>query len=230
MSPSRPVRAEPEPRPEIAASFAPAEVSALAAKDNIADPLNAVIAQRVRQYRQQLGHTVAQLAESSGISKGMLSKIENGQASPSLSTLARVAAALSVPVTALFRGLEEEHDALYVPAGQGLEIVRDGTRVGHRYRLLGSMRGAHKRLEPLLVTLTDDSEVFPLFQHPGTEFIYMLDGAMVYGYGSSRYSLRVGDALEFAGEVPHGPVELQQTPIRFLSIIAYGTPPSPDPS
>lgn len=194
--------------------------------DDLESALNSVIAQRVREYRQQLGLTVAQLAESSGISKGMLSKIENGQASPSLGTIARVAAAINVPVTSLFRGIEEEHDALYVPAGRGLEIIREGTRVGHRYQLLGSMRGAHKRLEPLLVTLTDESEVFPLFQHPGTEFIFMLNGAMEYGFGNARYVLRRGDALQFDGEIPHGPTRLVRTPIRFLSVIGYGSVPT----
>lgn len=194
--------------------------------DQLERALNEVIAQRVREFRQQLGFTVAQLADASGISKGMLSKIENGQASPSLATLARVAAAIDVPVTSLFRGLEEEHDAIFVPAGQGLDIVRDGSRHGHRYQLLGAMRGAFKRMEPLLVTLTDESEVFPLFQHPGTEVLYMLEGAMEYGHGASRYVMRKGDALQFDGEVPHGPTRLLRTPIRFLSVIAYGTPPS----
>jgi DNA-binding XRE family transcriptional regulator len=184
--------------------------------------VNSVIAQRVREYRQSLGLTVAQLATTSGISKGMMSKIENGQASPSLATLGRVAKALDVPMTALFRGLEEEREALFVGAGKGLEIVREGTRAGHRYQLLGTMRGAHKRMEPLLVTLTEQQEVFPLFQHPGTELLYLLEGAMEYGHGSTRYVMHPGDTLQFDGEVPHGPTRLITTPIRFLSIIAYG--------
>ena len=79
-----------------------AEVSSPGERD-LERALNSVISQRVREHRQQLGLTVAQLAESSGISKGMLSKIENGHASPSLGTLARVAAAINVPVTSLFR-------------------------------------------------------------------------------------------------------------------------------
>ena len=187
--------------------------------------LHQAIARRVREYRQELGLTVGQLADESGISKGMLSKIENAQASPSLATLARLSAAVGVPVTSFFRGLEEEHDAFYVPAGQGLDIVRVGTRHGHRYQLLGSNRGSAKRMEPTLVTLTDRSEVFPLFQHRGTELIYMLQGRCVYGYGSARYELRQGDSLQFDGEVPHGPVELHRLPIRFLSIISYGQPP-----
>ena len=181
-----------------------------------------VIAQRVRECRTQLGLTVEQLAERSGISKGMLSKIENAQASPSLGTLVKLASAISIPLTAFFRGLEEEHDAILVREGQGVEIVRKGTRVGHRYQLLGSMRGPYRLMEPMLVTLTSHSEVFPLFQHAGVEFLYMLEGTMEYGYGADRYVLHPGDAFQFEGEVAHGPTALTEVPIRFLSIIAHG--------
>jgi transcriptional regulator with XRE-family HTH domain len=180
--------------------------------------LNLVIARRVREYRQQMGLTVGQLAERSGISKGMLSKIENAQASPSLATLARLSTAINVPVTSFFRGLEEEHDAIFVKAGAGIEIVRKGTRSGHQYQLLGSLRGTGRQLEPLLVTLTAPEEVFPLFQHDGSELIYILSGVMEYGYGSSRYTLEAGDALQFDGGVPHGPTGLVELPVRFLSV------------
>jgi transcriptional regulator with XRE-family HTH domain len=178
------------------------------------------VAKRVREVRQELGLTVGQLAERSGISKGMLSKIENAQASPSLATLGRLSSALSVPVTSFFRGLDEEHDAVFVAAGSGIEIVRQGTRTGHRYQLLGTLRGPSRRMEPLLVTLTERTEVFPLFQHDGTELIYMLDGVMRYGSGMSAYLLQPGDALQFDGSVAHGPAELIELPIRFLSVIA----------
>jgi quercetin dioxygenase-like cupin family protein len=88
--------------------------------------------------------------------------------------------------------------------------------------MLGGLRGPHKRMEALLVELTESSEVFPLFQHSGTELIYMLEGAMVYGHGGARYTMRPGDALQFDGEAPHGPDQLIRLPIRFLSITAYG--------
>ena len=193
-----------------------------AERGDFVDEMNMVIAQRIRECRQVRDQTVAHLAATSGISKGMMSKIENGQASPSLATLGSIARALEVPVTALFRGLEEEHDALYVAAGKGLEIIREGTRSGHRYQLLGTMRGVNRRMEPLLVTLSQQQEVFPLFQHPGTELLYMLEGAVEYGHGNARYVLRPGDTLQFDGEIPHGPTKIIKTPVRFLSIIAYG--------
>ena len=184
----------------------------------IEDALAAVIAERVRELRQQLGLTVAHLAELTGLSKGMLSKIENMQASPSLATLARLSVALKVPVTAFFRGLNEEQDVMFVKAGRGLDIEHKGSGAGHRYESLGIMRAPSNTLEPLRVTLTERSNTFPLYQHAGTELIYMLSGRMEYGYGSSRYLLESGDVLQFIGGVPHGPAALVELPIQFLSI------------
>lgn len=156
----------------------------------------------------------------------MISKIENAQVSPSLATVSRLAAALDVPVTSLFQGLDEEQDALFTRSGAGPELSRPGTRSGHRYQLLGSMRGPAKRMEPMVVTLTSSHEVFPLYQHPGTELLYMLEGRMTYGYAGAEYEMERGDALQFDGEVAHGPARLDELPVRFLSVTAYGRPPS----
>ncbi|MBO0828300.1 MAG: helix-turn-helix domain-containing protein [Streptosporangiales bacterium] len=181
-------------------------------------PLGAVIASRLREFRRRQGWTVGKLAEASGVSKSMLSKIENGQASPSLATLGRLSEALTVPVTAFFRGLSEEQDMVFVKAGSGLDIHHKGAGPGHRYQMLGAMRAPHDTLEPMLVTLTERSEVFPLYQHSGTELIFMISGKMEYCYGDARYLLEPGDAMQFVGEVMHGPGELVALPIQFLAI------------
>ncbi|WP_214108949.1 helix-turn-helix domain-containing protein [Acrocarpospora catenulata] len=187
--------------------------------------LEETIAQRTKEYRRAAGLSVSLLAQRAGLSKAMLSKIENAQTSCSLTTLARLAEGLDIPVTALFRGVDVESEAVYTPAGHGAEIVRRGSRIGHHYQLLGALRGAGRRLEPVLVTLTESSEVFPLFQHPGTEFLYMLEGIMVYGHGMAGYTLSPGDCLQFDGAGPHGPQRLVELPIRFLSVTAW--PDSP---
>jgi quercetin dioxygenase-like cupin family protein len=72
-----------------------------------------------------------------------------------------------------------------------------------------------------MVELTEDSEVHPLFQHPGTEFIYMLEGVMDYGHSRTVYRLEKGDCLQLDGEGAHGPTALLEFPIRFLSVIAF---------
>jgi quercetin dioxygenase-like cupin family protein len=150
-----------------------------------------------------------------------MSKIENAQTSCSLATLGLLAVGLDVPVTSLLRGADVERPAAYVKAGTGAHIVRNGTTEGHEYELLGSLRGEHKRLECLHVTLTRESETYPLFQHPGTEFIYMLEGVIDYSHSRQVYRLGPGDSLQMDGEGAHGPVQLHELPVRFLSVIAF---------
>jgi transcriptional regulator with XRE-family HTH domain len=183
--------------------------------------LETIIAEQVRALRRAGGLSVADMATKAGLSKAMLSKIETAQTSCSLTTLTKLADTLDVPVTALLRGADSGRDAVFTEAAKGSVIVGRGTRVGHHYELLGTLRGQHKRLEPVLVTLTDKSEPFPLFQHPGTELLYMLEGVMVYGHAESEYTMRPGDTLLLDGEGLHGPRDLVRLPIRFLAVTAY---------
>lgn len=188
------------------------------AKDN---SLETAIGREVRAFRRQLDMTVMELAKAAGLSTGMLSKIENGGISPSLATLQALSRALHVPVTAFFRRFEEERDATFVAAGEGLKIERRGTRAGHQYELLGHSMDKRIAVEPYLITLTAESDVFPLFQHSGIEFIYMLEGEVGYRHSDKTYVLRPGDSLYFDADAPHGPEDLRKLPIRFLSIITY---------
>lgn len=166
--------------------------------------------------------TLREVANRAGISRAMLSRLETGDATPSLDTLAAVTRALGVSLTDLLQGFgASSSPAQLVRAGEGLEVVRRGTKRGHTYHLLASDRGPRRTFEPFLVTLTDKSEVFPGFEHPGTEFIYVLKGQLTYRYGSESYPLSPGDALTFSGRVAHGPEKLIRLPIVLLSVIIY---------
>ena len=190
-----------------------------AAGSNIAARVGA----SARRLRLAQGLTLAELAQSAGISAGMLSRLETGDVSPSLETLAALSAALGSTVAALFRDDgAAASDAQLVKKGEGLEVVRRGTRRGHTYHLLASDRGPKRVFEPFLVTLTSKSEVFPEFDHPGVEFIHILEGSLRYRHGPESYLLKPGDSLTFRGDVPHGPDKLLKLPVRMLSIIIYG--------
>jgi transcriptional regulator with XRE-family HTH domain len=180
--------------------------------------LEAVIAEQVRRSRVAAGMSAAELAARTGLSKAMISKIESAATSCSLTTLSRLAEGLSVPVTALFRGADSDRDASFTKAGEGSVSIRSGSQHGHEYRVLGALKDVPDSLEPTLVTLTDKSDVFPLFQHPGTEFLYVLSGRMTYGHGSFEYDMSAGDSLLLDGEGPHGPLELLDVPVVFLAV------------
>ena len=161
------------------------------------------------------------IQDSGEICHGLLSEIEHGQTWPSLATLSRLAHAAGVPITAFFRGLDEEHDVVIVRAGERMEILHEGSRPGHVYEDLGSLRGRTRIIEPMMVTLESSDDVFPLFQHEGVEFLHILEGIMEYGYGPSTYRLEPGDTIQIHGEVAHGPVNLVELPVRFMSIKVF---------
>jgi transcriptional regulator with XRE-family HTH domain len=176
----------------------------------------------IRELRQRHGLTIAQVSAQADISRGMLSKIENAQTSAGLEVLNRIAQALGVSLSTLFRNFDvPQGGAQLVKKGAGMEVVRKGTKSGHTYHLLAYDQGPRKLFEPFLITMEDEAERFPVFEHPGTEFIHMLRGVIEYRHGQQTYILHPGDTLTFQGEIPHGPERLIKTPIQFLSIFVY---------
>ena len=185
--------------------------------------LDRFIGNVIRELRLKDNLTIAEVAAQAGISRGMVSKIENGQVSTSLETLSKIAQALGVSLAHLFRHYNmPSGGAQLVKNGAGMAVVRRGTKRGHTYHLLAYDQGPRKAFEPFLITMDDASEVFPTFEHPGTEFIYMLKGRIEYRHGQQTYVLEPGDSLTFRGDIPHGPERLIELPIHFLSTIIYG--------
>ena len=174
--------------------------SPAAAPGGDAGSVSKQIGATVRRLRNALGLTLGEVANRANLSAAMLSRLENGGVSPSLESLAALTGALGVPLAQLFGDVGKPRGgAQHVPKGEGLEVVRRGTKRGHTYQLLAADRGPRRVFEPFLVTLNDKSEVFPGFEHPGTEFIYLLEGSLTYRHGDETHLLKAGDALTFCG-------------------------------
>lgn len=211
-----------------AAKKSTAKPAQAAAPDPADDPraLDRHIGSTVHGLRMQRRLTITDLARLSGLSPGMLSKIENGQVSASLDSLRTLARALGVGIAELMQDFESAAgEVQYVPKAGGLEVIRRGTKKGHTYHLLYSNRGPHKPFEPFLVTLTDESEVFPAFKHEGLEFLHILEGRIQYRHGNQIFMLGPGDSLTFDGKVPHGPEQLVKLPIVMLAVMVYTAAP-----
>jgi transcriptional regulator with XRE-family HTH domain len=190
--------------------------------DSLSDlTLEQAIGAQIRQLRRRVGVTVSVLAAAASLSGRTLSRIENGQLSPSLASLKALARSLNVPLTTFFSTFEEKRDCSFVKCGAGLAIERRGTRAGHQYSLLGRAPRGSVVVEPHLITLREGAAAYPVFQHEGTEFIYMLTGEVVYRHGDQSYHLAPGDTLLFDSAAPHGPEKLLIKPMTYLSIITY---------
>ena len=185
--------------------------------------LEQYLGMQVKRQRLAQELKIADVARIAGISQGMLSKIEHAQVSTSLDTLSRLCDVLGMPMSKLFSQYDQQGSgALLVKSGEGMEVVRRGTDKGHTYHLLNHVRGPKKNFEAYMIDMDDASEEFPTFSHPGTEFLHLLEGELVYRHGNQLYPMGPGDSLTFDGEVPHGPEQLVKVPIRLLSVVNYG--------
>jgi transcriptional regulator with XRE-family HTH domain len=185
-------------------------------------PLEVRIGAAIKRRRLEANLTLSDLSAGAGLSSAMLSRIENGMATASLDALERIAAAVGVNLSDLFRESESRQgSAQLVKKAEQMEVVRVGTKHGHTYRLLSYDRGPRKLFEPFFIELDKKSESFPRFTHPGTEFIYMLQGRMQYRFGEQTYLVEPGDAFTFSGNVIHGPEKVLDERVRFLAIIIY---------
>ena len=205
----------------------PASVSNLTqnpprASDGSEKSLEMAIGLELRAFRRRQEVTVAELANRTGLSIGMLSKIENGNTSPSLKTLQTLATALSLPITTFFRGFEARQAPVHTKSGEGIAIEEAGSQAGHQTRLLGHINAPSSGIiaKPYLVTLRAEADIFPALQHGGTETIYMLEGEMDYRHGDTLFRLTAGDSLQFDADRPHGPATPEDRTVRYLSIIS----------
>lgn len=181
--------------------------------------LERTLGARVRALRRHLDLAISDLAGAAEISTGMLSKIENGQISPSLSTVQSIAVALGLPIAALFTVADDRLHCSLVRASEGVMIERRGSKLGHAYQLLGHVLGGEVAIEPYLITLGDDALPHTAFQHAGLELIYMLSGRVIYRHDDAVYELGPGDTLLFDSAALHGPQDIVERPTTYLSII-----------
>lgn len=166
-----------------------------------AGELGRLIGDRVRQHRTGRGWTLDELARRSGVSKRMLSSIEQGSANPSIATLLRVSDALGAGLPGL---VEPDRPAVVrvIRAGQA-PMLWQGEHGGRAALAAGT--------EPPEVVELWDWSLGPGDAHhtephaAGTrELILVLDGCVQLHVGPEVHVLGSGDSAAFRGDVPHG--------------------------
>jgi transcriptional regulator with XRE-family HTH domain len=179
---------------------------------------------QVRALRQQRGLSLRALAELCDLSPNTISLIERGGSSPSVSTLHRLAMALSVHITAFF---EERAEPIHAVLTRAAERRRSG----NAQVLLESLGTGleEQALEPFLVTMKPGagSGQQPMV-HIGQEMVYCVQGEVEYDVAGQPYRLGIGDTLLFEARLPHRWRNPGKRPATFLLVFgeAGGTQPA----
>ena len=192
-----------------AATAAPAETVAVGA--------------RVRALREGMRLSLRDLAERSGVSAPMLSQVERGETSPTLSVASRIAAGLDLSLSQLLR-LDE---------GSAVTVVRAGGRTsggartrGHSYEILTPPLPGQRAevslhtLRPGALTAGEDD---PPMHEPGArETAVVLEGRLTLHCDGADHVLEGGDSVTFDSDLPHRFENPGKKPTRFLAVVTAG--------
>lgn len=175
------------------------------------------IGARLRKLRRMQSRSIYEIAAASKITPSLLSKIETGRSNPPLATLTRIAMALGVSPAALLTD-DAERQTVYTPAA-GMTRAKM-TRTDKGYLFLDMCAGRHgKRVETYLFE-AEKGKVKPSpLSHPGEEFVYVLEGTMLYTVGAVQYRLSSGDSLYFDAEEDHD-IEPVSQKVRYIAVFA----------
>ena len=179
------------------------------------------IGPRLHALRDAMGLSLRELAERSGVSAPMLSQVERGETSPTLSVAGRIASGLELSLSQLLR-LDE---------GEGVSVVRKAER-----RAGGSKRHAYEILTPPLPGQRAELSAHvlqpgastggpgdpPMHEAGSRETAVVTDGAVTLKIAGQEYRLETGDSVTFDADLPHHFENPDAAEARFMSVVSAG--------
>lgn len=186
----------------------------------MASSLEAQIGWRIRKLRESKRLTLEDLSQRTGLSKALLSKIENGKVSSPVSTLLLISESLKVRLSYLIddNGQQSEMKCALVRAGDRLKLDRGTEDFGFSYEMLAHSK-PDKMMEPAVLIVENRRRYAVTYTHPGEELIYVLEGKMEFIYGKKKFLMEMGDAIYFDGDIPHGGRNISDRPLKVLTVI-----------
>ncbi len=174
------------------------------------------LGKRIKAIRKEKKITLQTLAEQTGLTAGLISKIENFRTLPSLPVLVTIAGALKIDLAELFAGMnfEDKPHYLLVRKDEQEELEREDSP-GMRYSLILESALKAVNIQVMLVTV-EPGVKRDAVSGIGDELIYMLSGELAYRIGDDRVKLAPGDTLFFDGTIPHSPIHDGNTPVTLL--------------
>jgi transcriptional regulator with XRE-family HTH domain len=192
------------------------------------EDVNAAVGRNVRGHRTRMAWTLEDLAARSGVSKGMLSQIEQARTNPSVATICRLATALGVSVASLVEA--PEMPAARVVRADEAVTLWTGEQQGSAARLLvGS--GTAQQVELWDVQMLP-GDGYGSEAHPsGTrELLLVIEGELTLELDGTSYRVGSGDAIAFVADRPHAYRNHGAGPLRYaLSVIHRDQPARPVP-
>lgn len=159
------------------------------------------LGERVRALRRERGWTLEMLAERSGVSRAMISKLERGEKNPTLVVAAKVAEGLGMNLSQLV-SVEEKSKVVVVPRERRM-TMRDPETGFERQLLSPSLGGRGVEFMRNVVPENSTSGELPPHRRGVEQYVVVERGRLRAVLGGEEYVLEEGDAAYFEADVAH---------------------------
>jgi transcriptional regulator with XRE-family HTH domain len=179
------------------------------------------IATKLKDIRKEKNITLQELAESAGVSKGMLSQVENSRTIPSLTVFLNIIKSLQIDINDFFQNFNtgQASKVIFKKKEQYLPFEKENTIGFHYQRILSSTIDEY-HVDFVLLTLMPYAER-AFVQTDAFEFKYMLKGKVAYTIGEEVYILEPGDSIYFDATEPHNPKNIGDTEAQLLVVYIF---------
>jgi transcriptional regulator with XRE-family HTH domain len=182
------------------------------------DTLVQIVAENLKKYRETRNLSLEKLSQATGVSKGMLSQIENGNANPSISTLLKIANGLKMSFTTL---LKERKPAIWVVDNTRMEPVLSDDRKCRLFPLFPFESG--KRFE-----------IYYLEMEPGArrvsekclvdnvaEYVFVQQGLLRITVGGNDSTVRAAQSITFDASRQHEYINVGKETVKAIMMLYY---------
>jgi len=175
------------------------------------------LGRRVRAIRLARRMTLDDVVSQTDFTVSWLSKLENGQLSPSLDGLVRIAEVLQCGVDSLVQGLSVPPQYVVVRSGSGRIDPSHSLKNGIRAESLAD-QWRNRSMDPLILHVSGNGNRKRPDNHDGERLLFVLDGDVKVSYGDDQILLGPGDSIYIYAAIPHTIVPAGKGTARVLSV------------
>jgi len=171
----------------------------------MSEELILLLGDKIKGKRQQRNITLEQLAGKAGVSKGLISQIENNRTVPSLPVLFNIIHSLGEDLKTFFEDMHDDvnnRKVLIVRRGEAKEFSKEPVK-GFSYRRLVARAIASQAVDIVLLELKRGAGRKQMIQTDAFECKYILKGKIEYEVQKEKFVLNQGDTLFFDGRAEH---------------------------
>jgi transcriptional regulator with XRE-family HTH domain len=180
------------------------------------------ISNRIKERRREKNITVQELANLAGVSKGLISQIENSRTIPSLIVLIDIIKALEIDLNEFFKDIRTKSklSPILIKRKEEYEHFEKEHANGFHYQRILTRFIDHSTVDIVILNL-EPNATRPLVETEAFEYKYILAGEIEYQFNEEKIKLYQGDSMLFDGRIPHTPINMGNQTASMLVVYFF---------